>query len=441
MNELNITAYFNQDIKKAIKEELLNAKESICIVVAWFTDEELFNIVCEKLENKEITEVILIIRNDYINNSIKGLNFQKFIDLGGNLYYENSLHHKFCIIDTILITGSYNWTYFGSFRNKENIVIAKGAEIDLINQYVEEVNNIIQYLNKIDRVERIDEKDIDVIEKEFVKDYIQKDQEIKEEYFPTDESNFEIEEDNEIEIENEFKKTPTPKEFLKGLISIPEDLKLSSMVADLFKAGKEAYYEKKYDRAIEFLNEAIENKEKITYNLMPIDINDIYYFLSLTYWRKKNYIGAETYIKKIDINHLEDKDKILEYKNLLGLIYSGMRKIEARDCFQYCIDEDEYVLTYYWNMYLFYLDRNRNESNRYKQELEKKCTDYIDDYFDIDTDSNGLQELMYAFCYRGIIAGAPSRRIKDRQDARIIFFKLNIIDKHILDLIDNERNH
>lgn len=96
----------------------------------WFTNHELFSNLCNKLETGLTVE--LIVHNDFINNGEAGLNFQKFIDLGGNLFFSNSdnpMHNKFCVIDEkILINGSYNWTYFAENKNSENILIVKNEQ-------------------------------------------------------------------------------------------------------------------------------------------------------------------------------------------------------------------------------------------------------------------------------------------------------------------------
>ncbi len=117
------TAYF-KNIRFELISSLGDAKEDIRIAVAWFTNQELFEVLNEKLKNG--VKVSLIIIDDYINNGDFGLNFHEFISNGGKLYYgkeENPMHHKFCIIDnSILITGSYNWTYYAENKNEENIV-------------------------------------------------------------------------------------------------------------------------------------------------------------------------------------------------------------------------------------------------------------------------------------------------------------------------------
>ncbi|MGC4041970.1 MAG: phospholipase D-like domain-containing protein [Flavobacterium sp.] len=136
---------------KNIREELISAlsssKSNIEIAVAWFTSEELFDVLISKL--KDNIQITLIIIDDYINNGEFGLNFQEYINLGGKLLYgkaENPMHHKFCIIDNeILFTGSYNWTYYAENKNFENIVKFQGNK-SLIELFQTEFENLVSQL-------------------------------------------------------------------------------------------------------------------------------------------------------------------------------------------------------------------------------------------------------------------------------------------------------
>ena len=51
------------------------------------------------------------------------------------------MHHKFCIIDNkIVITGSYNWTFYAETRNIENIIISDKSET--VNLYRDEFSRL-----------------------------------------------------------------------------------------------------------------------------------------------------------------------------------------------------------------------------------------------------------------------------------------------------------
>ncbi|TAE44439.1 MAG: DUF1669 domain-containing protein [Cytophagales bacterium] len=146
---MEIKPYF-KDIRRIILQEIDNSKKNIQIAVAWFTNYELFDILCNKLS--EGINVELIIVDDEINNRIGGLYFQKFINLGGKLYYGNDetpMHHKFCVIDdNVLITGSYNWTYLAENINSENITVFKGTS-DILEGFKTEFLEIKSKLSAV----------------------------------------------------------------------------------------------------------------------------------------------------------------------------------------------------------------------------------------------------------------------------------------------------
>lgn len=120
-----------KDIAEKLKNELLSSKSKLSIAIAWFTNESIFDILIAKLAEGTLIELILM--NDHINNRPNGLDFNKFLNSGGKLYFSNTrnlMHNKFVIVDgTHIITGSYNWTYNAEFRNEENIVIISDTTV------------------------------------------------------------------------------------------------------------------------------------------------------------------------------------------------------------------------------------------------------------------------------------------------------------------------
>lgn len=142
--------------------ELNKAEKEIVVAIYWFTNHELFDKLCEKKENG--IEVSLIVHNDFINNRENGLNFQRFIDLGGQLYFsdtDNPMHNKFCVIDNkVLLNGSYNWTYFAENKNNENILLIK-QENDTIQAFREEFDIIKNGLILVDKVTKLTRFEID----------------------------------------------------------------------------------------------------------------------------------------------------------------------------------------------------------------------------------------------------------------------------------------
>lgn len=138
-----VTPYFSS-IREALLEAFKGAKSSIDIAIAWFTNEQLFNMVISRLESG--VKVRLVMINDDINHC-SGLDLQHFIDMGGQLYFGKSgyfMHNKYCIIDGASVyTGSYNYTYFAEHSNFENIVGIDG-EKDAIDKFSENFEIILR---------------------------------------------------------------------------------------------------------------------------------------------------------------------------------------------------------------------------------------------------------------------------------------------------------
>ena len=156
-----------RNIQQELIDRIKLAKSSIKIAVTWFTNHDLFDELLAKLVNDKIS-VDLIVLNDRINNKREGCNFQSFINNNGQFYYcdvNSMVHHKFCIIDDkLVITGSYNWTYYAENRNWENIVVIDDSSV--VAGYVEEFAKIKSAHNIVKTISiaantsiRIDEND------------------------------------------------------------------------------------------------------------------------------------------------------------------------------------------------------------------------------------------------------------------------------------------
>ena len=97
-----------EDIRRNILNCLEEASDEILVAVYWFTNHELFEKLCEK--RIAGLNVKLIIHNDFINNRDTGIDFQRFIDLGGEFYFSDSeypMHNKFCVIDDNILINSF----------------------------------------------------------------------------------------------------------------------------------------------------------------------------------------------------------------------------------------------------------------------------------------------------------------------------------------------
>lgn len=168
--------YFS-GIRQKLLQELNEAKKTIFVAVAWFTNDDLFGMLCMKL--KQGIKVELIIINDYINNWEFGLPFQTFVDLGGKLYlseYPSIMHHKFCLIDNeTIFNGSYNWTYYAEMCNDENCMLFKGKP-NLIKEFKSEFKKLKSKLgNPIDKVVPFDSSQIVRFERTAFRQYFSTD--------------------------------------------------------------------------------------------------------------------------------------------------------------------------------------------------------------------------------------------------------------------------
>jgi len=153
------TAYF-EDIKPRIIEQLLKAKRSVRVISAYFSDENLFDILCKLASNG--LEIELIIADEPMNTYNSKIVYSKFIDSNGKLYLasrnpvQTLVHHKFCLIDEeIIITGSFNWTTKASV-NRENVIILFDKKI--AQQYKKEFAFVREEFSK----EFLDWKEVSV---------------------------------------------------------------------------------------------------------------------------------------------------------------------------------------------------------------------------------------------------------------------------------------
>lgn len=170
-----VTAHFN-NIRQNILNCLDEATSEILVAVYWFTNHELFDKLCERKQAGLIVE--LIVHNDFINNRETGLNFQKFIDLGGEFYFsdsDNPMHNKFCVVDNkTLINGSYNWTYFAENKNSENILTIK-EEQQTVSAFRDEFANLKEQLTKVDKVVKLTKFEVDEFNGLSARDYLAND--------------------------------------------------------------------------------------------------------------------------------------------------------------------------------------------------------------------------------------------------------------------------
>lgn len=113
------------NIQAVLKREINDAKFLIWIAVAWFTDNDLAEILY--LKYKEGLNIQIVLNDDKINSSmIEKLSKNFEIHLASsNDRSAILMHNKFCIIDLEkVIHGSYNWTNRAKYNN-ETITLIK----------------------------------------------------------------------------------------------------------------------------------------------------------------------------------------------------------------------------------------------------------------------------------------------------------------------------
>ena len=117
--------------------------------MAWLTDQNLYDLLC----NKAITgiKVELLLIKDDINKNAFNIDLEQLRQINNAeivfMVPEDfrKMHNKYCIIDShTVITGSYNWTYQAQ-QNDENIVIVSG-DPEFATDYIQNFNNLKQLL-------------------------------------------------------------------------------------------------------------------------------------------------------------------------------------------------------------------------------------------------------------------------------------------------------
>lgn len=128
---MQATVHF-QKIKDEIIRNLKKANSEIKVAVAWLTDEDIIRTLGQRSQAGVHVQIIISDSKENFKNINK---FKDLIRNQSKLYITSPrfLHHKFCIIDnSVIINGSYNWTYYAQ-SNEENILI-----ISLDNKLIED---------------------------------------------------------------------------------------------------------------------------------------------------------------------------------------------------------------------------------------------------------------------------------------------------------------
>ena len=101
------------------------------------------------------------------------------------------MHHKFCVIDkTLLITGSYNWTYNAEISNAENILILRN-EAETVNAFHSEFLRMTRLLKRIEIVQSATASSNRVFDLSYTNEYLATDL-ISESYITRDQSKLKL---------------------------------------------------------------------------------------------------------------------------------------------------------------------------------------------------------------------------------------------------------
>lgn len=115
-------SYFN-NLEKQVLDALNDAKVSIHVAMAWFTNDKIKTKLLEK--QKEGIDVDIIIYDDKQTErdrvDLSDLPHTIMKGTRGGI-----MHDKFCIIDNqVVLSGSYNWTNNAETKNDESVTILK----------------------------------------------------------------------------------------------------------------------------------------------------------------------------------------------------------------------------------------------------------------------------------------------------------------------------
>ncbi|MCC3154586.1 phospholipase D-like domain-containing protein [Hymenobacter sp. BT770] len=375
-----IDAHFT-GIRAAIQNELSQATSSIRVAVAWFTDQTLFTTLLEKLAAE--VSVLVVIRNDVINLNPTGIDWQQLIDAGGTLFFSQEsphLHHKLCVVDDKkVISGSYNWTY-GAQRNQENIVVSDQHE--LVKSFRAEFDNLLSQAEEVSNITQTAAVAP-----------------------PATNSALEYEALMEIEYKNKDEASDRKKQSYRELVL----------------AGNAAYFQKRYDEAESYLQQALALKQD------GIDAHEI---LAGLYWRTEQFQKSVDIAKKAEALGL----KSAELWNALGLAYDGLKQFrEAIHCFDQAIKLAPHLSTPYRNKFISQQgNRQTKDADLTALEGGRIATEAIRKYK--NGGNNDL--LLHAYMDRAFLHSDLPEARKHAQEALALFNRIPVKHQDMHDLED-----
>ncbi|MBU0471835.1 MAG: hypothetical protein KKF65_04360 [Nanoarchaeota archaeon] len=143
-NNFIIENYFcpEDNCKKEVLDELMDAKESIYFMTFSFTDSDIADVLIEKSKTIIVAGIMEKQRINMEYNVFHKLNNSKVKVIPDS--NPRVMHHKVFIIDRkTVVTGSYNPTKNGNEKNDENMLIIHNEEVS--KKFLDEVNKIANY--------------------------------------------------------------------------------------------------------------------------------------------------------------------------------------------------------------------------------------------------------------------------------------------------------
>jgi hypothetical protein len=163
--------HYNRDIFHKIEKELRLARKEILVAAAWFTDNDLLEILLNKRKEGVVVDLILADnpgneKLDFDQLSEQGASVLKIKNVGYGM-----MHQKFCVIDRkIAIHGSYNWSVNAKKNNHESVIVTNHKETveKLVRCFFDIKNKTFEFL-----------KDPSIINQQQMENNLEEESEIK----------------------------------------------------------------------------------------------------------------------------------------------------------------------------------------------------------------------------------------------------------------------
>lgn len=138
-----------EHLKEVIENELLSAKSTVYIAVAWINFKE-YNEIFQSLIKNKVHINIICSDNDTNRKYLPEINNLKIAGAKVRLLEmpntKNHMHHKFAIIDrSTILNGSFNWSTNAS-KSFENIIVLRDAQ--------EEAKKFYDEFKKLELIEK-----------------------------------------------------------------------------------------------------------------------------------------------------------------------------------------------------------------------------------------------------------------------------------------------